>query len=463
MNTLIAISGLGMICLLLEVFNLRKFLIPTTIIALLGILGMTINEFCSGQALFEFENYNMIITTKASLAFSALFIILTVLILGMSNEFYKDKFAKIADYVSLKIFLLAGAVAMVSFGNLTMFFIGLEVLSIAGYALASSFPINKKSNEAGMKYFIMGAFASSFILFGIALVYGAIGSFDIAAIVLSSAMQGDSLPIWFNMGFVMILVGLLFKASVAPFHFWAPDVYEGSPSLTTALMSTLVKVAAIATLFKIVAVLNVGMTPEVKVVITTVSILSLLIGNVTALMQANLKRMMAYSGISHAGFMIMDLVSNGGGVNTILYYAAAYSFASLAAFSVILAISHNKKDENIENIFGLGKRNPLLAIVMACAMMSLGGIPILSGFFAKMFIFESMFESGNTLLAISGIIFSIVAICYYFGVVNVMFTKKPEDDSKLKAPLAYQVVACIAILLNIILGLFPSIITGLEL
>lgn len=463
MSTLVAISGLGIICLLLEILNLRKILIPFTVVALLGILGMTIAEFNASEPFFNFGVDNMIITSRFSMAFSSLFIVLATLIIAMSHKFYENNLVKIADYVSLKVFMLAGAVAMVAFGNLAMFFIGLEVLSIAGYVLASSFPLNKKSNEAGMKYFIMGAFASSFILFGIALVYGAIGSFDIATIVSVSAIQGGSLPIWFNMGFVMILVGLMFKASVAPFHFWAPDVYEGSPTLTTALMSTLVKVTAIASLYKIVMVLFVGMTPEVKTIIIVLSILSLLIGNVTALKQINMKRMMAYSGISHAGFMIMNLLAGGEGASNILYYAAAYSLAALAGFSVILAVSDGKDNENIENIFGLGKRNPVLAIVMACAMMSLGGIPIFAGFFAKMFTFQQMLGINNILLVICGIIFSIVAICYYFGVVNVMYTKKSNDEAPLKVSAVYQTVAVIAIVLNILLGLFPSIIMGLKL
>lgn len=465
MSTFVAISALGIICLLFEIFNLRKLLIPFSIVALLGIFGTTCYELCSGEALWNIDVANMMTTSSFGLGFSALFILLAIFLVAMSQKFYENDFVKIADYISLKIFMLAGAVAMVSFGNIAMFFIGLEVLSIAGYVLASSYPKDKASNEAGMKYFIMGAFASSFVLFGIALLYGAFGTFDIAQIAMLSVVGGSNIPMWANIGFIMVLIGLLFKAAIAPFHFWAPDVYQGAPTLTTAVMSTLVKIAAIASLYKIVGVFFIGMTTEVRTLLAVLLVLTLLFGNITALKQRNLKRIMGYSGISHAGFMLMTVLAFGNefSANSLLYYGAAYSFAAIAAFSVILAVTEGKNDEDISKIFGLGKRNPLLAVIMACAMMSLGGIPIFAGFFAKMFAFEQMLALGNVWLVIFGVIFSIVAICYYFKVVNVVYTKENEEDStKLKASTIYIVVACVAITLNILLGLFPSIIMELP-
>lgn len=189
MSTLIAISGLGIICLLLEILSLRKILIPVTLVGLIAVLGMTITEFYLGEPFLGAGKYNMIVNTEFSQGFSILFIIIAILIIVMSPKFYQENFVKIADYVSLKVFMLAGAVAMISFGNFAMFFIGLEVLSIAAYVLASSEPKNLKSNEAGMKYFIMGAFASSFIVFGIALIYGATGSFDTVQVTANSIAQ----------------------------------------------------------------------------------------------------------------------------------------------------------------------------------------------------------------------------------------------------------------------------------
>ena len=463
MSTLIAISGLGIICLLLEIFNLRKALVPVTLVGLIAILGMTFTEFYLGEPFMGTDKYNMVVTTGFSQGFSMLFIILAILIIAMSPKFYQEKFVKIADYVSLKVFMLAGAVAMISFGNFAMFFIGLEVLSIAAYALASCEPKNLRSNEAGMKYFIMGAFASSFVLFGIALIYGATGSFDTATVTTFLTAQSASLPVWFNIGFVMITVGMMFKASIVPFHFWAPDVYEGSPTLVTAIMSTLVKVAAIGALFKILSILAVGITPAYEIVLIILSILTLSVGNITALRQNNIKRMMAYSGISHAGFMMMTFLALGTSANTVLYYAAAYSLAGVAAFAVIMGVCRGKDNEDMSNFFGLVKRQPVMTAILICALLSLSGIPIFAGFFAKFFVFGQMLQAGHLILVIFGVVNSIVAVFYYLGVGNIMITKESETTEPLKVPFEYKAVAVIAISLNILLGIFPSIIMGLAL
>lgn len=462
MSTLIAISGLGIICLLLEILNLRKILIPVTLIGLIAVLGMTITEFYLGTPFLGADKYNMVITTGFSQGFSILFIILTILIIMMSPKFYQDKLVKIADYVALKIFMLAGAIAMVAFGNFAMFFIGLEVLSIAAYVLAASEPKNLKSNEAGMKYFIMGAFASSFILFGIALVYGATGSFDIGEVQINS-MLSTNMPIWFNIGFLMISVGMMFKASIVPFHFWAPDVYEGSPTLVTAIMSTLVKVAAIGAFYKLVSILSAGITPVYQTAIVVLSILTMAVGNITALKQSNIKRMMAYSGISHAGFMIMTLLAVGSSANALLYYASAYGLAGIAAFSVILGVCRGKDNEDISNFYGLIKRQPVLTGTLICAFLSLSGIPIFAGFFAKFFVFNQMLDTNHLILVIFGIINSIIAVTYYLGVANVMITKEGETTERLRVPFEYKAVGVIAIALNILLGIFPDIIMGLTL
>lgn len=462
MSTLIAISGLGIICLLLEILNLRKILVPIVLIGLIAALGMTITEFYLGESFMGADKYNMVVTSGFSQGFSILFIILALLIITMSPKFYQEKAVKIADYVSLKIFMLAGAVAMISFGNFAMFFIGLEVLSIAAYVLAASEPNKVKSNEAGTKYFIMGAFASSFVLFGIALIYGAIGSFDIATVTIASSAQAGILPIWFSIGFLMIAAGMMFKASIVPFHFWAPDVYEGSPTLVTATMSTLVKVAAIGSFYKILGILSAGITPTVQTILIVLCILTLCVGNITAIKQTNIKRMLAYSGISHTGFMMMALIALDS-PNTILYYAAAYSFAGIAAFAVILAVCRGKEDEEMTNFFGLLKRQPLLTAILTGALLSLGGIPIFSGFFAKMFVFNQMLQMGHIIVVIFGILNSVIAVYYYLGVVNIMVTKESPTPEKLRVPFEYKTVAVVAISLNIILGIFPSIIMGLSL
>ena len=461
MNTLIAITGLGIFCLLFEILNFRKGIVPFTILGLLGVLALNFYEFGTTASYYN----NMITVSKFSTAFSSLFIILTIFLVALSHNFYENHQTKISDYIAIKVFLLAGAVAMVSFGNLAMFFLGIEILSIALYVLAASDRLNIKSNEAGMKYFLMGSFASGIILFGICLIYGAMGTFDIAEIHESSLSA--ELPIWFPIGMILMTIGMFFKVAAVPFHFWAPDVYEGSPALTTALMSTLAKVVAIATLFKLVSGLNLIPSLEnqdllgtFENIILVISIASMTVGNIMALRQVNVKRMLAFSGISHAGFMLITFLTIATSAGVLLYYTAAYALAGIAAFSVILYVCKNQDNEDITNFHGLGKTNPLLAAILTGSLLSMAGIPIFSGFFAKLFLFDQALHAGYIAIVIVAVINSIISVGYYFKLILAMYSKEPNEERTGKPFLIYA-VAIISIGLNIALGLFPSLVLDL--
>src|SRR5690606_36954031 len=215
MNTLLAITGLGVLVLLFEILNFRKGIVPMALIGLVGVFALNLYEFDLSGGHFN----NMIVIDRFATSFTALFILLTIFLVALTPDFYKDTPSKISDFVSIKLFLLAGSVAMVSFGNLAMFFLGIEILSIALYVLAASNRQNLKSNEAGMKYFLMGAFASGFILFGICLIYGATGSFNVAEIYALSSSTVT--PSWFYIGLILTISGMLFKIAAVPFHFWA--------------------------------------------------------------------------------------------------------------------------------------------------------------------------------------------------------------------------------------------------
>ena len=454
MNTLIAIIGLGVLCLLFEIFNMTKAIVPLTIVGLLGVLGLTISEFNSTEAYYN----NMIVVSKFSTAFSSLFIVLTIFLVALSHNFYENHQSKISDYIAIKIFLLAGGVAMVSFGNLAMFFLGIEVLSISLYVLAASDRLNLKSNEAGMKYFLMGAFASGIILFGICMIYGAMGSFDVSDI--SAMSQSAELPVWFPIGIVLLTIGMLFKIAAVPFHFWAPDVYEGSPTMTTALMSTLAKVVAMATLYKLLSVMNADISESFKLVVVIISMASMTVGNIMALRQVNVKRMLAFSGISHAGFMLMTLLSLSSSAGSLLYYASAYALSGIAAFSVIIYVCKNRDNEDIVNFHGLGKNNPLLAAILTASLLSMAGIPIFAGFFAKLVLFSDVIEAGHIALVIVAVVNSIISVGYYFKLILAMYTKEPNEERK-ATPFVIYAVAVVAIVLNIALGLFPSLVLDL--
>lgn len=454
MTTLIAIIGLGVLCLIFEIFDFRKAIIPISIIGLLAILGLTVSEFNSPASYYN----NMIVVNKFSVSFSSLFIVLTIFLVALGHNFYDNHQSKLSDYIAIKIFLLSGAVAMVSFGNLAMFFLGIEILSISLYVLAASNRLNIKSNEAGMKYFLMGSFASGIILFGICMIYGAMGTFDIVEI--SDMSQSAELPIWFPIGIVLVTIGMLFKIAAVPFHFWAPDVYEGSPTLTTTLMSTLAKVVAIATLYKLLSSMNADINYAFQIVVVVVSIASMTVGNIMALRQVNVKRMLAFSGISHAGFMLMTLLSLSTSAGSLLYYASAYSLSGIAAFSVILYVCKNRENEDVVNFHGLGKTNPLLAAILTGSLLSMAGIPIFAGFFAKLVLFSQTIQAGYLVVVIFAVINSIISVGYYFKLILAMYTKEPNETRTGKPFLIYA-VAVLAIVLNIVIGLFPSLILDL--
>lgn len=453
MNTLIALAGLAVLVLILEIINLRKFIVPLTIIGLLAALGVTLADCNTDTSYYN----NMIVVNRSNMMYSALFIVLTIFLVLLSKDFYKPVYHKISDFISLKIFLLIGAVSMVTFGNLTMFFLGLEILSITLYVLAGSDFTNIRSNESGMKYFLLGSFASGFILFGIALIYGATISFDLNVIVESLTRLEH--PKWFLMGAILICIGLLFKIAAFPFHFWAPDVYQGAPALTTALMSTLAKVVAIASFYKLYTLFAPMLPSTFTTLMVFLTIATMFIGNIMALQQTNIKRMLAYSGISHAGFMMITLFTTYESNAHLFYYAAAYALAGIASFTVVIAVCINKDDELISHFKGLGKSNPLMAVILSMGLLSMAGIPIFAGFFGKFFVFTSALKEGHLALVIFGVINSIISIYYYFKVITTMFSPTDENDTPIaKAYPLYQFVAVLAILINLAMGLFPDFI-----
>jgi NADH-quinone oxidoreductase subunit N len=454
MNTLIAISGLGVLCLLFEILNFRKAIVPATILGLMAILGLTYADYNAPASYYN----NMIVVSHFSSVFSGLFIVLTILLIVLAHDFYEHNPTKISDYIAIKVFILAGAVAMVSFGNLSMFFLGIEVLSISLYILAASNRLNVKSNEAGMKYFLMGSFASGVILFGICFIYGAMGSFDVTEITEWS--RSAELPSWFPIGISLVTIGMLFKIAAVPFHFWAPDVYEGAPTMTTATMSTLVKVVAVATLYKLLTAMNADMSAAYINIIIVISIASMTVGNIMALKQDNVKRMLAFSGISHAGFMLMTLLNIDSSASNLLYYTSAYSLSGIATFAVVMYVCKYQENENIENFNGLGKKNPIMAAILTASLLSMAGIPIFAGFFAKMFLFSQAIKAGYLILVIAAVVNSIISVGYYFKLILAMYTKESNQEAS-KTPFVLYVVAIVSILLNIAIGLYPAALLSL--
>lgn len=455
MNTLIYTSALGLLCMLAEMANLRKLILPIAVAGLCVIFGLNIADWGKNGAYY----HNMVVTDNFSVAFSGLLLLLGIFITLLAGNFYKNEESKISDYLAIIIFTLCGALALVSFGNMAMFFLGIEVLSISLYILAGSKKKDVRSNEAGMKYFLMGSFASGILLFGIALIYGETGSFDLS--VISNYASATHPSVLFYAGAGMILISMLFKVSAAPFHFWAPDVYEGSPTLTTAMMATIAKIAAFAAFYRLFSHAFISVFPPYGWVFTAVTALTITVGNFTALNQDSFKRMLAFSGISHAGYLMLGIISLYGKTdNAVFFYSFAYGISSMAAFAIAIVVAMNLGSEKIEAFNGLGKRKPFLAAALTISMLSMAGIPPLAGFFGKYYIFSEAIRNGHLWLTVLAVINSIVSVYYYMKVVLAMYTKDSVETAFTLKP-AYSFVIGFCILLLFLAGIFPSLLTGL--
>jgi len=455
MKGLFIISGLGVLAMLAEIFKFKKLLYP---LVLIGILAAYVTNFMEWNNNTNIELFaNMMRFDNVALAFSGVILVTAFFWFILANDYFEQD--HVTDHFALVLFALVGAIMLTGFSNMTTLFLGIEILSIPMYVLAASRKRDLASNEAGFKYLIMGSFASGFLLFGIALIYGATGSFDLMAIrSFISHAQGD-LPAFFYAGVLMVLVAMLFKVSAAPFHFWAPDVYEGSPTVITALMSTIVKTAAFAAFMRLFLVVFGGVNESWSMVLAVVIALSLVVSNITAATQQSVKRMLAYSSISHAAFMLMAILANQRGmasVSAILYYSLAYSVGSIAAFTVLYNVSKAKDNANIEAFNGLGKRHPFMAACMVVAMLSLAGIPITAGFFAKYFIFSVMIGTTFKWLIILAILTSAVGVYYYFKVIIAMYFKEENGEQEVKMETSHVLLLALTTIFTLALGIVPK-------
>ena len=338
---------------------------------------------------------------------------------GMFDEFY-----------TLLLMATSGAMLMAHSTDFITLFVGVELMSVCFYVLAGFMRNQNRSNEAAVKYFLLGAFASGFLLYGMALIYGAVGGTGYADIVAGAGSTSWPLALWAGIG--LLVVGLAFKVAVFPFHQWAPDVYEGAPTVVTGFMSTAGKAAAFsAFIFFMQAVYSSGIEgiEKIQTVLAAIAVASMFIGNITAIAQTNIKRMLAYSSVAHAGYMMIGLVAgNQDGYFGILYYLLAYLFMQLGAFAIV-GLLEKKEGRNLtfDDYRGLGKRRPGLAMMMAIFMFSLTGIPPFAGFFGKYQLFKAAIGVDMTWLAICGVIASVISVWFYLGLVIAMFFRDSED------------------------------------
>ncbi|MDP4184493.1 MAG: NADH-quinone oxidoreductase subunit N [Bacteroidota bacterium] len=457
MAALISIAVFGIALLYIELTNSKKIQLPLAVVGLLVTLGLTVMQWNHPSSSFN----NMAVTDNYSVAFNASILLSTMFVVLLSAYYYEDVKQHVAEIMALMLFTVFGAFLITSFSNMIMLFLGIETLSIPLYVLAGSKKFSLRSNEASFKYFLMGAFASAILLLGITLVYGASATFQLSAIS-DYVNNTKQLPGIFYMGIILILVGFSFKVAAAPFHFWTPDVYEGSPTLITAFMATVVKIAGFAAFYRLFSSAFSSIATFWEPLLWGMIILTLLISNFAALLQKGVKRLLAYSSISHAGFLLLGIIAlNKLSAGGIFYYTLAYSLATIPAFGVLILVkNHRNSDDSIDAFNGLAKKNPLLAIVMSVALLSMAGIPITAGFFAKYYIFVAAIDSGYILLTIFAVLAAVLGVFYYFRLLNAMFLKEGEAE-KIKIPVVFGISLLITTILTLAMGVFPDYIIKL--
>ena len=466
MLPIILLSVLGVVLLFLGFLKSRAVLLPATLLFLAVTLAVNFLDWNKTYLYFN----DMLRTNNLSMVFTAIMLGSAFMVVALSGSFMDTDEAQPAEYYALMLFSLVGAIMMVGFENLIMLFVGVEILSVAMYVLTGSDKRNLRSNEAALKYFLMGAFATGIMLFGMALLYGATGSFTIAGIGAYAANQ-QGLSLLLYVGLLMLLIGLLFKVSAAPFHFWTPDVYDGAPTIFTAFMSTVVKTAGFAALFRLLSVSFEGVYGFWWTIMAIIAALTLVVGNLTAVYQNSFKRMMAYSSISHAGYLLIGLAALG--VQTkqaIVFYSLAYSVATISAFGVLLLVAQQRStqtitregvnSENFDSFNGLARKNPLLGFTMAVSMLSLAGIPLTAGFWGKFYMFSTAVERGQIWLLVVAVLMSAVGIYYYFRVIIAMYFRDGAMETIQVAPF-YQYVLLGATIITIGLGIAPGLLQGL--
>ena len=362
-----------------------------------------------------------------------------------------------ADFYTLSLFALLGIMLLISANSLITVYLGLELTSLASYALVAMDRNSRRGSEAAMKYFVLGSMASGMLLYGMSMIYGATGSLELARISEIAGQQGsDNVLLVF--GLVFLIVGIAFKLGVVPFHMWIPDVYHGAPAAVTLFISTVPKLSAFAMAFRLLQ----GGLEELHVdwqqMLAVLAVLSIVVGNLGAIAQSNIKRMLAYSTISHMGFMLLGLLpGTASGFGASMYYVIVYSLMSAAAFGMVILLSHHGVEaEKLDDFKGLNQRNGWYAAIMAMVMFSMAGVPVFVGFFAKWLVIKAALDAGLIWLAVLAVVFSVVGAFYYLRVVKLMYFDDPPTEVPIDAPVDFRAVISINGIMMIGLGIFSS-------
>ena len=455
---LLILSTTALVVLGLDCFwpsNRRSSLAYVTVAGCLMALGAAWRLWGTQEAIFG----RMIVVDNYSTFFTIIFIVGTILTTLLSVGFAARMGFDIGEYYALLLFTTVGMIMMAQGLNLITIFLGLEILSISLYILAGMQRQRFASIEASLKYFLLGAFSSAFFLYGVALTYGATSSLDLEEIARAVGQVSLTSKPLLLIGVGLMLIGFGFKVAMVPFHVWTPDVYEGAPTSVAAFMSVGAKVAGFAAFVRVFSLSLQPLAPDWTQLLWVFAVATMVVGNVVAIAQSNIKRLLAYSSIAHAGYVVVAMVASSDlGTSSVLFYLLVYTFMNLGAFGVVLALGHQEEEVlMIDDFAGLGRRAPALAAAMALFMFALAGIPPTAGFVGKFYIFSAAVQSGYVGLAVIGVMTSLVSVYYYLRVVVVMYMREQEGE----IPLAPQsvpanVALMIAAAATLALGLFPN-------
>ncbi|WP_341907342.1 NADH-quinone oxidoreductase subunit N [Fluviicola taffensis] len=443
MDALLVVFASGLISLFAAFAKKPWLVVSSAMAGLLAAIIIIISQLQTGKAFFDFLTYEGLVFDQFALLFSLAICVLSLLIIGIGYERFKENPTHTGEYIGLLMFSATGAMIMTAYTDMFMFFLGLEILSLPIYVMAGSNKADVRSSEASLKYFLTGSFATGIFLFGLAWVYGATGTFKLQEIQLK-INEMDTLSPILMIGVLLIMASFIFKIGAAPFHFWSPDVYDGAPPAVTGFMASVVKIAAFYAFLKMFAFCfgQGELYLFWKGALVVMIIITLFVGNLSALRQVKFKRLLAYSSITHVGYTLLIFVSNGNPFHTLWFYMFSYGFAIVGIIGVAIAV--NDPEDRIDGLRGLGKRNPFLAVVGIVSLLSLAGIPPTSGFFAKYILFSSAWANASWLVIIA-LINSGISIYYYLKVMGTMVSPAEQEQEKIKLSPLTVVVLTIAL------------------
>lgn len=427
----------------------------------IGIFGLLIALWASFQPELTFfhQYHEMFEYGENTALFTRISLVITLLIFFLGGFAFSNHRSHQSELYALMLFSLCGGIVLFGFQNLVMLFLGIEILSIPLYVMAGANKTDLRSNEASLKYFLIGAFATGFLLMGITLIYGVTGTFDLIAI--KNYVENSAIDLILVLGLILIIAALAFKVSLAPFHMWSPDVYQGAPSLITAFMASVVKTSAFFAFFRLLTFTFIEIYKEWANIIGVLLIITLILANVMGLAQSNAKRMLAYSSVSHAGYIALIFFGfNHFSSYNLAFYLFAYSLSTVGVFMCLIWVEKLKRETSFGAFKGLAKTEPLLATVAAISMLSMAGIPLTAGFMGKFSLFSQAitFEKMGPFLVLVAVLGSAISIAYYLRLImSMFFFKQSSFKTSEKVTITYNIIAIVIIVAIFAMGVYPDL------